>query len=93
MASNGNTILVVVLTALILLFSTQSALARHALGLRKDGATAQGGLWGAQQAPDWIACGYFDSSDAYDPGVLHQPCYGPDNTVLFCWYVILEIGS
>lgn len=37
------------------------------------------------QAPDPLACGFYNSSDPRDPGVAHQACFGSDGSVLFCW--------
>lgn len=30
-------------------------------------------------------CGYFEATDPLNGGIPHQPCYGPDGTVRFCW--------
>lgn len=30
-------------------------------------------------------CGYFNLSDPKDAGIPHQPCYGDDGIIQFCW--------
>lgn len=30
-------------------------------------------------------CGHFDTWDTIDAGNEHQPCYGAEGEVLFCW--------
>lgn len=74
-------------------FSIQAiaALAVTALVLLSNFQLSQANrkLRGAEEAlnPFAPSCGYFNNSDPLDPGVAHQPCYGPDNTIQFCWCV------
>lgn len=62
----------VAIAMLVLLLSFQPSFAHRKLSARQD-------------ASDLGACGYFDYNDPTDAGLAHQPCYGPDNTIQFCW--------
>lgn len=34
---------------------------------------------------DQFSCGYYDTNDMRDAGLAHQPCYGSDGSIQFCW--------